>query len=194
MLSSLAHYWWVAVVRGVLAIALGLAAIVWPGVTLASLIALFGAYALVDGIVSLSMGAAPGVGHGGRRASAVLSGVLGILAGIIALVQPAATAFGLLYVVAGWAMITGVLQVTAAIRLREHLSNEWLVGLGGILSVLFGLLLVVAPAAGVLTLVFLFGYYAISAGIVQIGLGLRLRGVAEHLPRVRSAPATSTAR
>jgi uncharacterized membrane protein HdeD (DUF308 family) len=193
MLSSLAQYWWVAVARGVLAIVFGLAAIVWPGVTLASLILLFGAYVLVDGVVTLGMGLF-GLGRNDQRAATVLSGVLGVLAGIVTFLQPAAAAFAMLYVVAGWGMITGVLQIATAIRLRKHISNEWLVGLGGSLSVLFSVLLLAAPAAGVVTLVFLFGYYAISAGVVQIGFGLRLRGLTEHLPLLHRCPSTSPAR
>jgi uncharacterized membrane protein HdeD (DUF308 family) len=118
MLSSLAHHWWVAVLRGVLAIAFGLAAFVWPGLTLATLIALFGAYALVDGIVTLGLGLF-GLGSNEHRWGTILSGALGVLAGIVTFAQPAAAAFGLLYVIAAWAMMIGVLQVAAAVRLRE---------------------------------------------------------------------------
>ena len=185
MLSSFAHHWWVAVLRGVLAIAFGLAAFVWPGLTLATLIALFGAYALVDGIVTLGLGFF-GLGSNERRGATVLSGALGVLAGIVTFAQPAAAAFGLLYVIAAWAMISGVLQVAAAVQLRNVISDEWLMGLGGALSVVFGILLLAAPASGVLTLVFLFGYFAISAGITHIGFGLRLRGLGQHLPRPSS--------
>jgi uncharacterized membrane protein HdeD (DUF308 family) len=193
MLSSLTRNWWIAVLRGVIAIGFGAAAFIWPGVTLEILIVLFGAYAFLDGITTLLLGVF-GMGAHERWWAAVLSGVVGVLVGVATFVQPATTALALIYVIAAWALVTGVLQVLAAIRLRELISGEWLLGLGGALSVLFGILLVTAPAAGVLTLVFLFGYYAISAGIAQIGFGLRLRGLAHHLPLLHRTPATSTSR
>jgi uncharacterized membrane protein HdeD (DUF308 family) len=90
--------------------------------------------------------------------------------------------------------VTGGLQIFAAIRLRELIADEWLLGLSGALSMLFGILLVTAPAAGVLTLVFLFGYYTISAGLAQVGFGLRLRGLAQHLPRPHAAAAAAPSR
>ena len=193
MLSSLTRNWWVAALRGVLAIGFGAAAFVWPGVTLDILIFLFGAYALVDGLTTLMLGVL-GVDSNERWWAAVLSGVVGVLAGVVTFVQPVATAVALVYVIAAWAMLTGGLQILAAIRLRELISDEWLLGLSGALSMLFGILLVTAPAAGVLTLVFLFGYYAISAGLAQVGFGLRLRGLGQHLPRPHAAAAASTTR
>jgi uncharacterized membrane protein HdeD (DUF308 family) len=192
MLSSFAHHGWFAVLRGTLAIAFGLAAFVWPGLTLATLVALFGACALVDGIVTLGLGLF-GLGSNKPRGATVLSGALGVLAGIVTFAQPAAAAFGLLYVIAAWAMITGLLQVAAAAQLREVISDEWLMGLGGALSVVFGILLLAAPASGVLTLVFLFGYYTISGGIAHIGFGLRLRGLGQNLPRPSSRPSSRPA-
>jgi uncharacterized membrane protein HdeD (DUF308 family) len=191
MLSSFAHHWWVAVMRGVLAIGFGFAALVWPGLTLEILVALFGAYALVDGMATLGFGLF-GIGSNERRAPTLLSGALGVLAGVVAFVQPSATAVGMVYVIATWAIVTGVLQVAGAIRLRELISDEWLMGLGGALSVVFGVLLLSPPSAGVLTLVFLFGFYAISAGLAQIGFGLRLRSLAQHLPLRHTAEASST--
>jgi uncharacterized membrane protein HdeD (DUF308 family) len=191
MLSSLTRNWWVAALRGVIAVGFGAAAFVWPGVTLDILIVLFGAYALVDGITTLMLGVL-GVGSNERWWAAVLSGVVGVLAGVVTFAQPVATAVALVYVIAAWAMLTGGLQILAAIRLRELISDEWLLGLSGALSMLFGILLVTAPAAGVLALVFLFGYYAISAGLAQVGFGLRLRGLAQQRPRPHAAAAAST--
>ena len=193
MLSSLTRNWWIAMLRGIIAIAFGAAAFVWPGVTLAILISLFGAYALVDGITTLLLGVL-GAGSNERWWAAVLSGVVGVLAGVATFVQPAATALALVYVIAAWALVTGGLQIFAAIRLRELIADEWLLGLSGALSMLFGILLATAPAAGVLSLVFLFGYYTISTGLAQVGFGLRLRGLAQHLPRPHAAAAAAPSR
>ena len=189
MLSSLTRHWWVAVLRGVIALGFGAAAFLWPGVSLAILISLFGAYVLVDGITTLLLGMR-GAGSNERWWAAVLSGVVGVLAGVATFVQPASTALALVYVIAAWALVTGGLQIYAAIRLRELIADEWLLGLGGALSLLFGILLVAMPAAGVLTLVFLFGYYAIRAGLAQVGFGLRLRGLAQHLPHAAAVAAS----
>ena len=193
MLSSLTRNWWVAVLRGVLAIGVGAAAFVWPGVTLETLVYLFGAYALIDGITTLGLGLL-GLGSNERWWAAALSGIVGVLAGVGTFLQPAATALALVYVIATWAMLTGGLQIVAAIRLRDVIADEWLVGLGGALSMLFGSVLVTAPAAGVLTLVLLFGYYTISAGLAQVGFGLRLHGLGQHLPRAHAAAAVSSSR
>jgi uncharacterized membrane protein HdeD (DUF308 family) len=91
-----------------------------------------------------------------------------------------------------WAVVTGVLEIAAAIRLRKVITTEWLLGLGGALSIVFGALVLAQPGAGALTLVFLFGFYAILAGVAQISLGFRLRGLGEALPpRTQSAGAAS---
>ena len=192
MLSSLTRNWWLAVLRGLIAIGFGTATFVWPGVTLELLIVLFGTYALVDGVTALALGVLS-VGSNERWWAAVLSGVVGVLAGMVAFVQPAATALALVYVIAAWALLAGGAQIVAAIRLRQYIADEWLLGVGGALSMLFGVLLLTAPATGVLTLVLLFGYYAISAGLAQVGFGLRLRGLAQQLPRPHTARAISTA-
>jgi uncharacterized membrane protein HdeD (DUF308 family) len=193
MLSSLTRNWWVAVLRGLIAVVFGTAAFVWPGLTLEVLIVLFGAYALVDGTSTLIMGVL-GAGSNERWWVAVFSGLLGVLAGAVTFLQPAVTMLALVYIIAAWALVTGGVQMVMAIRLRELIQDEWLLGLGGALSVVFGILLATAPAAGVLSLVLLFGYYTISTGLAQVGFGLRLRGLAQHLPRPHAAAAGSSAR
>ena len=152
---------------------------------------MFGAYAFVDGVVVLSFGLMA-AGSGQRWWPLVLGGVVGIATGVLTFVQPAAMALALVYVIGAWAIVTGVLEIAAAIRLRDVISNEWLMGLSGALSIVFGAIVLAQPNAGALTLVFLFGFYAILAGISQISLAFRLRGLGESLqPQTRSATSPS---
>jgi uncharacterized membrane protein HdeD (DUF308 family) len=167
--AALADRWWAIGLRGVAGILLGIAAFAWPGITLFVLVILFGAYALVDGVFALVAGAL------GRSWLLILEGVLGVVAGIIALVWPGITAIALLFVVAAWALLTGVAELAAAIRLRRLIRNEWLLVIGGAASVVFGILLVVNPRAGLLALVWLVGAYALVFGVILVGLAYRLR-------------------
>jgi uncharacterized membrane protein HdeD (DUF308 family) len=196
MLETLSRRWWTVALRGVAAILFGVLALVWPGVTVLALVVVFGAYALVDG--GFTLVAAFGDRDGGRtrgsRAWLFARGVAGILTGIIAVVWPGITALALLWVIALWALVAGVFDIVAAFQLRKELRGEWLLALSGALSVLFGVLLVVWPAAGVLTLVVLIGVAAIAFGITLLTLGLRLRRARHHEPaaaRHHRRPATS---
>jgi uncharacterized membrane protein HdeD (DUF308 family) len=173
MLPTLAGNWWALLVRGIAAVLFGLAALFWPGLTLFVLIVFFGAYVLVDGVFALVAGIR---GSGDRRWLLLAEGALGILAGLIAFFWPGQTALVLLYVIAAWAILTGILKVVMAISLRREIENEWLMGLGGVLSVLFGLILAVLPGVGLLSLVWLIGIYALIFGIALIVLGFRVRG------------------
>jgi uncharacterized membrane protein HdeD (DUF308 family) len=123
----------------------------------------------------------------------VLGGIVGIALGVLAFAQPGAVALALVYVVGAWATVTGLLEIVAAIRLRAVISTEWLLGLSGALSVLFGIAFLFQPNSGALALVYLFGFYAILAGISQITLGFRLRGLASSL-QPRTQPASSASR
>ena len=175
MTSVLTRNWWALALRGILAILLGLAAIVLPGVTLAVLITLFGAYAVVDGVLAIIAGVRAAERHE-RWWSPVLKGLAGIAAGVMAFIWPALTALALLYLIAGWAIVTGVLEVVAAVHLhRAH--GEWLLIINGVLSILFGLFVIVWPGAGVLTLVWMIGVYAIVFGAVLLVLAFRLRNL-----------------
>jgi uncharacterized membrane protein HdeD (DUF308 family) len=184
MLETLSRHWWAVALRGVAAILFGVLALVWPGITVFALVIVFGAYALVDGAFTLL--AAFGNRDGGRtrgsRAWLFARGITGILTGIIAAVWPGITALALLWVIALWAMVTGVFDIVAAFQLRKEMRREWLLALSGALSVVFGVLLVAWPAAGVLTLVVLIGIAAIAFGITLLMLGLRLRRERRHDP------------
>lgn len=175
MLETLARYWWAVVLRGVAAVVFGLMAIVWPDITLWVLVLLFGAYAIVDGIVAFATAALGGGAAAGRRGWLIVEGIVGVLAGVLTFIWPSITTLVLLFVIAAWAVVTGVLEIFAAIRLRREIEGEWLLVVSGVLSVLFGLLLVVWPTTGALALVLLIGIYAIAFGIALVMLGIRLR-------------------
>ena len=148
MLSFIAREWWVFLVRGIAAIAFGIAALVWPGPTLYVLVTLFGAYVLVDGVTML-VALIRGDPLARRHAWAVgIMGVLGIVAGIVTFAWPDATALTLLYVIAFWAIAMGVIQMIAAVALRREIDGEFWMGLGGLLSVVFGVYLIVFPGCG----------------------------------------------
>jgi uncharacterized membrane protein HdeD (DUF308 family) len=168
-------HWWALALRGVIAILFGLAALLRPGIALEALILLFGAYALVDGAFAI-VGVFGGTRSGTPRWLLLLEGVVGILAGIIAFVYPGLTAIALLYLVAAWAIVTGLAQIATAIRLRREMTGEWALILGGILSVIFGLLLAVLPGVGILSLIWLIGVYALVFGILLLITAIRVRG------------------
>jgi uncharacterized membrane protein HdeD (DUF308 family) len=175
MTTVLTRNWWALALRGIFAVLLGLAAFVLPGVTLAVFVALFGAYAVVDGVLAIIAGVRAAERHE-RWWSPVLKGLAGIVAGGLAFVWPALTALALLYLIAAWAIVTGVLEILAAVHLhRAH--GEWLLVLNGVLSVLFGFLVIVWPGAGLLTLLWLIGTYAIVFGVVLLVLAFRLRNL-----------------
>jgi uncharacterized membrane protein HdeD (DUF308 family) len=175
MLETLTRHWWAVVLRGVAAVLFGLMALIWPGITLLVLVALFGAYALVDGLFALGSAIFGGGNTAGSRVWLAVEGVAGIVAGIMTFFWPGITTLVLLWLIAAWALVTGVFEIVAAIRLRREIQGEWLLALSGALSVVFGIMLMVWPAAGALALVILIGLYAILFGVVLIWLGLRLR-------------------
>jgi uncharacterized membrane protein HdeD (DUF308 family) len=174
MAQVLMRNWWALALRGILGILFGLAAFLFPGITLGALILLFGVYAVIDGVFAIVAGVRAAEHHE-RWGVLVVEGLAGVAAGVLTLVWPALTAVVLLYVIAAWSVIKGVLKIAAAIRLRRAIQGEWLLGLNGAFSVLFGILLFVMPAMGLITLVWLVGAYAFILGILLLGLAFRLR-------------------
>jgi uncharacterized membrane protein HdeD (DUF308 family) len=166
--------WWLLALRGLLAVLFGALAFVWPGVTLITLVWLFGAFALLNGILSLVLAAKAPKGFP-KVGSLILGGLLGILAGLLAFVMPGITALGLLILIAAWAIMTGVMDLVAAVRLRKIITNEWLLILAGIASVAFGILLLFQPAVGALALIWWIGAWAIVLGILLMIVAFRLR-------------------
>ena len=174
MVGMLTRNWgWIAL-RGAVAILFGLLTIFRPGITLGVLIMLFGAYALIDGIFMVVSAIANR--HGEPRWGTLLfGGLLGIAAGIATFTWPGITAIVLLTVIAVWAILMGIFEVAAAIKLRKLIDGEWALILAGVLSVAFGVLLVMRPAVGALAVVLWIGAYALVSGIVLVALGFRLR-------------------
>ncbi|NUW36445.1 HdeD family acid-resistance protein [Nonomuraea sp. SMC257] len=171
-MDQLARIWWLILIRGIVAIIFGILALIWPAITLLVLVIFFGAYALVNGIFSI----VAGIRHGsGSRAWLIISGVLGVLAGIVAFVWPGITSLALLYVVAFWAIFSGVSEIVAGIQMRKVIENEWMLIIGGVLSVIFGILLLIWPGAGLVTLVWLVGIFAIIYGITMVVLSFRVK-------------------
>jgi uncharacterized membrane protein HdeD (DUF308 family) len=173
VLKVMTRYWWAVALRGTLAVLFGMMALAWPGITVFVLVALFGAYALVDGAIAVAqaIGGKLVVGRGWL----VLEGIAGVLAGIVTFVWPGITALVLLVVIAAWALVTGVFEIVAAVWLRREIKGEWLLALSGALSVLFAVLLVINPGAGAIAVVWVIGAYAIVFGVALVALGLRLR-------------------
>jgi uncharacterized membrane protein HdeD (DUF308 family) len=185
MLETLSRHWWAVALRGAAAILFGVLALVWPGISVFALVIVFGAYALVDGAFTVvaALGSRDGgITMRGSRVWLLTRGIAGILTGIIAAVWPDITALALLWVIAVWAVVAGVFDIVAAFQLRKQMRREWLLALSGALSVSFGVLLVVWPAAGVLALVVLIGVAAIAFGSTLLMLGLRLRREHDHDP------------
>ena len=169
VLAGTARNWWILALRGLVDVLFAFCAFIWPGLTLGVLVILWGAFAIVDGILAIVTGA------GSRLWSLLIFGLLGIVAGLIALFMPGITALALLMVIAAWAIVRGVLDIVAAIRLRKELTNEWLLILGGAASIAFGVLIVLFPGSGALAVVWLIGLQALLTGILLLGLAFRLR-------------------
>lgn len=166
--------WWALALRAAAAIILGIIAFALPGPTLGALVILFGAYALVDGIFAV-VAALRGFRRHERWGAMLASGIVGIIAGLIALLMPAIGALALVYLVATWALLTGILEIALAVRLRRVLTGEWLLVLGGVLSIIFALLVAALPGVGATVLVWWLGAYALAYGITAMVLSIRLR-------------------
>lgn len=177
--NILSRYWWMTLLRGVIWIAFGIMLFTQPGVSLATLMLLFGAFVLADGIGTV-ITAFGGRGEHENWWVLLLAGLAGIGIGLLTFYNPAITALTLQLLIAMWAVSTGLLQIVAAIRLRKEIQGEfWLVA-AGLLSVAFGVLLVARPVAGALAVLWFIGGYAVVFGVALIALALRVRGFAKR--------------
>jgi uncharacterized membrane protein HdeD (DUF308 family) len=186
---SLSHNWWLIVLRGVLAILFGLTAFFWPGVTGLVLILFFGGYAFADGVIAVITGLSH-VKDSPRWWVFLIEGLISIGAGSVAFIYPGLAGLALLALIAAWAILTGIFEIAAAIRMRREITNEWLLALGGILSILAGALLIAQPVAGGLAVVWIIGAYALIFGVLLIALGFRLRNWdnSMHRPMIHLSP------
>jgi uncharacterized membrane protein HdeD (DUF308 family) len=162
ILHALARNWWLLLLRGLVSILFGVLAFIWPGITLLSLVIIYGAYALADGIFAI-IAAFRGEGGPAPRWWLVLVGLMGI------------AALTLLMLIGAWALVRGIFEIVGAIRLRKEIDNEWMLILSGIISVLFGAYMLLAPGAGALALIWVIGAYAIIAGVLLVALAFKLR-------------------
>jgi len=170
----LTRHWWVLALRGLAGVIFGVLAFLWPGMTLFVLVVLFGAYALVNGIFSFMLAAKAPKGYP-NFGSLILAGIFGVLAGLITLFWPGITAFSLLIVIAAWAIVNGIMEIYYAIKLRKEIKGEWLLALAGILSVIFGVLLLLNPFVGALVLVLWIGSFAVVFGILLMILAFKMK-------------------
>jgi uncharacterized membrane protein HdeD (DUF308 family) len=183
---TLSHNWWVLLLRGIVAILFGVLTFMQPGISLASLVLLFGAYALADG----ALAAWTAVSHRKDRENwwvLLLEGLLGIGVGAITLLKPGVTALVLLFYIAIWAIATGVLEIVTAIRLRNEIEGEWMLVLAGLASVAFGVVMMAAPGAGALAVLWLIASYAIVFGALFVLLAFKVRGAAKKIEARLSA-------
>lgn len=176
MMGMFTKNWWLLLLKGLVAIIFGILALRRPGVTVAALVLLFGAYALVDGIFTL-IAAFAGWRHREDRWLLVLEGLLGVGAGFVTLHAPILTAVALVFFIAAWALATGVLKIVEAIRLRREISGEFWLVLSGIASVVFAFLVMMRPAAGALAMAWLIGWFALIMGFMLVMLAFRMRSL-----------------
>jgi uncharacterized membrane protein HdeD (DUF308 family) len=177
LLRSIADNWWLLLLRGMAAVAFGVMAFFWPGLTLIGLTWLWGAYVLTDGFIAIWAAFNASGGDAGPRWWLGLTGVVSLLAGVLAFAYTGMTTLILLMFIAVWAIIIGAIQIWGAIVLRKVLQHEWLLILNGVLSIIFGAILMVQPGTGALAFVWMIGWYAILFGCLYIALAFRLKAL-----------------
>jgi uncharacterized membrane protein HdeD (DUF308 family) len=177
----MARAWWTFILRGVLAILFGLVCLFFPPAAIVGLATLFGFWLIVDGVAGVT-GAWGARAHGSWWVS-LLEGIAGLLAGFLSIVWPVITALILTLLVGAWAIVTGVMEIWMAIRLRERIRGELFMALAGVISILFGLYVIIFPGAGILSVLWLIAVFAIAFGLSLIGIGWRLRGIFEEAKR-----------
>jgi uncharacterized membrane protein HdeD (DUF308 family) len=187
MIRAVSKYWWIFSLRGIIAIVFGLAALLWPALTLGVMVLLFGLFALLEGLLTVVTSFGKGDEKGGW--TLLLEGLVGLLVCVIVLLGtsigsilwPKVAAVMLVYYIAGWAILAGLFKIFTAFRIRKEVKGEWILGLNGLVSILVGVILILRPEAGVLALAWLIGILAVIVGIFQLLLGLKLREIGSSL-------------
>jgi uncharacterized membrane protein HdeD (DUF308 family) len=188
-IRAISKYWWAFSLRGLIAVAFGLAALLWPTLTLGVMVLLFGLFALFEGGLTIVTSFGKGDQKGGW--TFLFEGVAGLLACVIvllgsglgSLLWPRVAAVMLVYYIGGWAILAGLFKTITAFRIRTELKGEWILGLSGLSSILVGLILILRPGAGVLAVAWLIGTLAIILGIFLTLLGLKFRGMGDNLKK-----------
>lgn len=181
--AQLFRNWWVVALRGALAIIFGILALIWPDTAKHALVLLFGAFTLIDGSLAVAAGIALS-GHFEHWWALLLEGLTGFVIGVLTFTWPNVTGLVLLYLIAAWAVITGIFEIVTAIQFRRVISGEWAMILNGLVSVLFGIVLFVFPAAGAVSLIWLIGIYAMTFGTIELIFAFRLRNLWRNLKSV----------
>jgi uncharacterized membrane protein HdeD (DUF308 family) len=174
MVNVLARNWWALLIRGIAAVIFGILAFAWPGVTWIVIALLFGAYAFVDGVFAIVAAVRAAQSHE-RWWPFVLEGIVGLAIAAITIYDVRVTIFALYFTIAAWAFITGILEIAAAVRLRQAIANEWLLIVAGICSILFGVLMFWRPITAAIAVIWIIAAYAIVFGVLMIALSFRLR-------------------
>lgn len=176
MIEALRRHWWVPVIRGICGVIFGVIAFAYPGLALATLVLLFGAWVLIDGVFRV-------IGAIGHRASDsdwgfnLIIGILGIIIGFLTFHAPGITALALVIYIAAWALMIGATEIAVAIKLRREIKGEWLLILMGLASIAFAVLLLWHPVLGAATLIWIMAWYAVIFGVLAIIFGFRLRSL-----------------
>jgi len=176
---TLARHWWVVLLRGLVAIAFGVLTFTRPALSLAALLLFFGAFVFADGL--LHVWTAVTDKEHENRWLLLLGGLLGIGVGLLAFIIPGLPAIAVLFYIAVWAVATGLLDIVAAVRLRKEIQGEWMLGLGGLCSVAFGVVLIARPAVGALAVLWIIAAYAVAFGVILTLLSFRLKGLAKKV-------------
>lgn len=184
--DSLSRNWWAVLLRGIAGIILGIITFIAPAISLGALVLVFGAYAFADGILAIAT--ALRLRGTDRWWVMLIEGLIGVAAGLLTLIWPVITALTLLFIIAAWALVTGIFEIVAAVRLRKVMKGEWMLALSGALSVLFGILLFIFPGAGALTVVLWIGAYALVFGVLFVALAFKLRSWGRSHPTAHATP------
>jgi uncharacterized membrane protein HdeD (DUF308 family) len=176
LLDTLTRHWWVLLVRGLIAITFGVMAWIWPGLSIATLVLLFGIFAFADGVLGLWTAFTGPKGMEHRWVLALWS-VAGLATGALAVFAPGLVAASVVLLIGVWAIVTGAMEIIAAIQLRKEVQGEWMLILAGLASVAFGVLLVARPGAGALSLVWMIGLFAVLVGALFVFLAFKVRSV-----------------